>query len=84
MLMSRIPPYAWVGVVAAVVTANVAVRTRPSQTAGASIDVRVAAPPTAFTGSDTQTHLAYELSLMRLSGATTARLESLSVFAGSD
>jgi murein DD-endopeptidase MepM/ murein hydrolase activator NlpD len=84
MPTARIQHSAWVIVVAAAATAPVAGRTPALRATRASIDVRVAVPPTAFMGSDTRTHLAYELSFMHLSGATSARLERLSVFAGSN
>ena len=44
------------------------------------IDVRVGLAPTAFNGSDGQTHLAYELILGGLSGTGRARLERVEVF----
>jgi hypothetical protein len=48
------------------------------------LDVRVVVPPTAFTGSDDQTHLAYELIVTGLSGANGARFERVEVFGDSD
>src|SRR5689334_3525543 len=48
------------------------------------LDVRVDVPPTAFTGSDDQTHLAYELIVTGLSGANGARFERVEVFGDSD
>ena len=46
----------------------------------ASIDVRVAVAPTPFSGSDGQTHLAYELIITGVSGTKGARLERVEVF----
>jgi hypothetical protein len=48
------------------------------------LDVRVVVAPTAFTGSDDQTHLAYELIVTGLSGANGARFERVEVFGDSD
>src|SRR5689334_14338664 len=50
----------------------------------ARLEVRVDVPPTAFTGSDGQTHLAYELIVTGLSGSNGARLERVEVFGDSD
>lgn len=50
----------------------------------ARLDVRVGVPPTAFTGSDGQTHLAYELIVTGLSGVNGARFERVEVFGESD
>ena len=50
----------------------------------ARIDVRVGVAPTPFSGSDGQTHLAYELIVTGLSGANGARLERVEVFGESD
>src|SRR3954470_2212166 len=48
------------------------------------LDVRVSVPPTAFTGSDGQTHLAYELIVTGLSGASSVRFDRVEVFGESD
>src|SRR5262249_32638115 len=48
------------------------------------LDVRVDVPPTAFTGSDGQTHLAYELVVTGLSGTNGARFDRVEVFGDSD
>jgi hypothetical protein len=48
------------------------------------IDVRVGVAPTAFSGSDGQTHLAYELIVAGLSGADAAQVERVEVFGESD
>ena len=46
----------------------------------ARIDVRVGVAPTPFSGSDGQTHLAYELIITGVSGTKGARLERVEVF----
>jgi hypothetical protein len=50
----------------------------------ARLDVRVGVPPTPFTGTDGQRHLAYELIVTGLSGASGARFERVEVFGESD
>jgi hypothetical protein len=65
-------------IAAAMVTAAAAQEPR------ARIDVRVGVAPTPFSGSDGQTHLAYELIVTGLAGASGARLERVEVFADSD
>jgi murein DD-endopeptidase MepM/ murein hydrolase activator NlpD len=50
----------------------------------ARIDVRVGVAPTPFSGSDGQTHLAYELIVTGLSGTSAARLERVEVFSELD
>ena len=50
----------------------------------ARLDVRVGVPPTPFSGSDGQTHLAYELIVTGLSGTKGARFERVEVFGEPD
>ena len=50
----------------------------------ARVDVRVGVAPTPFSGSDGQTHLAYELIVAGMSGTNGARLERVEVFGESD
>jgi hypothetical protein len=55
-----------------------------AQAPRARLDVRVDVLPTPFSGSDGQTHLAYELIVTGLSGANGARFERVEVFGESD
>lgn len=55
-----------------------------AQSPRARLDVRVSVPPTAFTGSDGQRHLAYELIVTGLAGANSARFERVQVFGESE
>ena len=68
-----------IGVIATATVVGAAV-----QAPRARLDVRVGVPPTPFTGSDGQTHLAYELIVTGLSGANGARFERVEVFGESD
>lgn len=68
--------------IAAIATAMVVASA--AQAPRARLDVRVDVPPTPFSGSDGQTHLAYELIVTGLSGANGARFERVEVFGESD
>jgi hypothetical protein len=67
-----------------VVIATAIVVGAAAQPPRARLDVRVSVPPTAFTGSDGQTHLAYELIVTGLSGASSVRFDRVEVFGESD
>lgn len=80
---NKLPSRALVGGCTAVI-ASAMVLTVAGQGPRARIDVRVGVAPTPFSGSDGQTHLAYELIVTGLSGANGARLERVEVFGESD
>lgn len=67
--------------IALIATAMVVSGAQPNR---GRLDVRVDVPPTAFAGSDDQTHLAYELIVTGLSGTNVARFERVEVFGDSD
>src|SRR5262245_3331466 len=75
---------AWAAIVATALVGGSVYVTLESQTPRSRVDVRVTVTPTPFSGSDGQTHLAYELSFIGLTGTTTARLDRVDVFAESD
>jgi murein DD-endopeptidase MepM/ murein hydrolase activator NlpD len=74
----KLPSRLLLGGCIAIIAAAVVVATA-GQEPRARIDVRVGVAPTPFSGSDGQTHLAYELIITGVSGTKGARLERVEV-----